>query len=326
MPLPNFLIVGAAKAGTTSLSTYLGAHPNVFVSTPSEPKFLTSEFLEFPHQGPGDAEIDAGVVRDLQSYRQLFAGTEDVEARGEASADLLYYHRRSIPVVKDLLGDPKIIAILRDPVERAFSAYKFLVGLGRETRSFGEALAAEPRRLEENWEFIWAYRGASLYAQAVEAYQDAFSNVLVLLLDDLKRQPRKTVESALKFLGVRAVVATDVNKVHNESRAPRSAQLAELRAAQSGGVANVLNIGRTLAPEGVKQFVRQQLDRWNDQGPTMGSIQRQRLAASFRKDVKQLERVIDRDLNSWSTNSHLQAILSHLQFPLRNGWTSDDVN
>lgn len=314
MPLPNFLIVGAAKAGTTSLSAYLGEHPNVFVSTPTEPKFLTSKFLEFPHQGPGDAEIDDGVVRDLESYRQLFAGTEDIDARGEASADLLYYHRRAIPVIRDFLGDPKIIIILRDPVERAFSAYKFLVGMGRERRSFREALAAEPRRLEENWEFIWAYRGASLYAEAVEAYQQSFSDVLVLLLDDLKTQPRETVRSTLDFLGVNAVVSADVNKVHNKSRAPRSSRLAKWRAAQSGSVAKLLDIGRRLAPERLKQFVRDQLDQWNEQGPTLGNVQRQRLAASFREDAEQLERAIDRDLDSWSPNSRIQDVLSLLQF------------
>jgi len=118
MPLPNFLIVGAAKAGTTSLGNYLSAHPNVFLSTPSEPKFLTSGFLEFPHQGPGDAEIDEGVISDFDEYKRLFEGGKTAEARGEASADLLYYHERAIPVIREVLGDPKIIIILRDPVER----------------------------------------------------------------------------------------------------------------------------------------------------------------------------------------------------------------
>jgi hypothetical protein len=299
MPLPNFLIVGAAKAGTTSLSKYIDAHPDAFICTPSEPKYLTSTFLTFPHQGPGDAEIDADVVRSLSAYRELFSDAGSAKAIGEASADLLYYHERAIPVIQEVIGDPRIIILLRNPVQRSFSAYKFLVGLGRETLSFDEALAEEPRRLRENWEFIWAYRGASLYADAVAAYREAFSDVHVLLLDDVKNRPTQTLRSVYAFLGVKEALPVDAQTVHNKSRAPRSRRLARWRAAQSGSIATLLQVARTLVPNRVKQHVRARLDQWNAQGPSLNVLQRRRLSRFFHDDIQRLERTLDRDLSAW---------------------------
>ena len=299
MPLPNFLIVGAAKAGTTSLSKYIDAHPDAFICMPSEPKYLTSTFLTFPHQGPGDAEIDADVVRSLSAYRDLFSDAGSTAAIGEASADSLYYYERAIPVIQEVIGDPRIIILLRDPVQRSFSAYKFLVGLGRETLSFNEALAEEPHRLKENWEFIWAYRGASLYADAVSAYHEAFSDVHVLLLDDMKSRPKRTLRSVFAFLDIDKLLSVDAQTVHNRSHAPRSQRLARWRAAQSGGIATLLQVARTLVPDRVRQYVRSRLDQWNAQGPSLNVLQRRRLSLFFHDDIQRLERTLDRDLSAW---------------------------
>ena len=298
MPLPNFLIVGAAKAGTSSLVHYLRNHPDVFLSRPSEPKYLTSTFLAFPHRGPGDDRIDAGVVRSLEDYRALFDAAGDASAIGEKSPDLLFYYDKSIPVIREVLGEPKIIIALRNPVSRTFSAYNFMVGQGRETLSFDDALAAEDDRLADNWEFIWAYRRASLHADAVAAYQDAFPDVHVLLLDDIRRDVEAATGAVFDFLGVDRTVRTEVGGVHNAHRAPRSQRVSAWRAGE-GVVGAALNLARRAIPSSVRDRVRGHADAWNAKPPTLSTRQRTHLATTFADDIRRLERVIQRDLSAW---------------------------
>ena len=299
MPLPNFLIVGAAKAGTSSLVEYLRAHPDAFIPRPSEPKFLTSGFLTFPHRGPGDDRVDATVVRSQDDYRALFANAGGARALGEKSPDLLYYHRRSIPVIHETLGRPRIVIALRDPSDRTFSAYNFMVGMGRETLPFEDALEAEAGRLADNWEFIWAYRGASLYADAVAAYRAAFPDVHVVLLDDLKRAPQRTIAGVCDFLGIDPVEAPRPNGVHNAHRAPRSQRVAAWRSG-GGAVGAALDFGRRLVPTSLRARVRSAADAWSAQPPSLSVRQRNRLASSFAPNVRRLEAVIGRDLAAWS--------------------------
>lgn len=298
MPLPNFLIVGAAKAGTSSLVHYLRSHPDVFLSRPSEPKYLTSKFLSFPHRGPGDDRIDAGVVRSLDEYQALFDKAGNAIALGEKSPDLLYYHDESIPVIRETLGELKIIIALRDPIDRTFSAYNFMVGQGRETLSFEDALAAEAERLEDNWEFIWAYRRASLYADAVAAYQATFPEVHIVLLDDLQRDAEGTTNAVLDFLGVDRSVRVEVGVVRNAHRAPRSQRLSAWRAGE-GVVGAALNLARRVVPSSIRSRVQSHADAWNAKPPTLSVLQRSRLAATFADDLQRLERVIARDLSAW---------------------------
>ena len=302
MPLPTFLIVGAAKAGTSSLVASLRAHPDAVVSRPSEPKFLTSGVLTFPHRGPGDDRIDATVVRSLAAYRALFADAGGAHAIGEKSPDLLYYHERAIPVIHEVIGRPKIVVTLRDPADRTFSAYNFMVGMGRETLSFEDALEAEAERLAANWEFIWAYQGASFYADAVAAYQAAFPEVHVVLLDDLKREPERTTAEVYAFLGLDPVGASPPDRVHNAHRAPRSQRVAAWRSGR-GAVGAVMDLGRRVVPTGVLARVRSAVDGWSARPPELSRRQRDRLAATFAPDVRRLEGLIGRDLAAWRPSS-----------------------
>ncbi len=177
--LPNFLIVGAAKSGTTALYHYLSQHPEIYMSPLKEPKFITSNFLKFPFQGPGDNEVEKMIVKSFDRYCDLFKGVKNEKAIGEASADNLYYYEQAIFYIKKYIGNPKIIIILRNPIERAYSAYLHLVRDERETLSFKEALAEEEKRRKQNWEFIWFYKNVGFYFNQVKAYLENFTQVKV---------------------------------------------------------------------------------------------------------------------------------------------------
>ncbi len=115
--LPNFLIVGAAKSGTTSLYYYLHEHPEIFLSAIKEPKFFSSEVLKDQYLTRKNKDLYVG---SYEEYRNLFRNVQSEKAIGEASTDTLFLYGSTIPRIKKYLGDPKIIVILRNPPAQPF--------------------------------------------------------------------------------------------------------------------------------------------------------------------------------------------------------------
>jgi hypothetical protein len=213
---PTFIIVGAARSGTTSLYDWLQQHPQVFMSPIKETNHFSQ--LEPNLQGPGSEKLNeplswkpdgslcerhAAIVTSWDDYLALFAASRAYAARGEASPSYLYYSsaagniRRRIPHCK-------IIIVLRNPVDRAFSNYKALVRWGRETLDFETALAMEDQRLSDGWEHFWALKGLSLYAEQVRRYLNQFprTQIGIWLYDDLTRNPGSVFDQVCMFIGV----------------------------------------------------------------------------------------------------------------------------
>src|SRR5690554_1769397 len=157
--LPNFLIVGTAKSGTTSLVQYLKNHPKIFIPDIKEPRYFSYDLLkDNGYKGPGDLENKKIAIKDKDEYENCFKKVrEDVIAIGEASVETSFYFEHTIPKIKNEIGDPKIIILLRDPVKRAISAYSHLIREGRETLSIEEAIKNERLRRDNGYEFIWSY-------------------------------------------------------------------------------------------------------------------------------------------------------------------------
>src|SRR5262249_10905554 len=157
MRLPNFLVLGAAKAGTSSLAEYLGQHPQIFLPRGwKELRFFAYEGRRIDYRGPGDVESNQRTTTDLASYARYFEDARDEIAVGEVSPVYLYHYRRAVDAIARHLGEPRLIIILRNPVDRAFSHWAHLVRDNREElRDFADALAAEERR--QDWEWSWHY-------------------------------------------------------------------------------------------------------------------------------------------------------------------------
>ena len=143
MKLPNFLIVGAPKSGTTSFNYYLKEHPQIYMSRVKEPYFFTSQRLQLPESGPGDYKRK--YIKEFSQYKELFNNVGNEIAIGEASTDTMFYHSFTINEIHKFVGDPKILIFLRNPVDRAFSAYTHLLRENREPHSFEEGLDQELR-------------------------------------------------------------------------------------------------------------------------------------------------------------------------------------
>src|SRR5215210_1748036 len=153
--LPNFLVIGAGKSGTTSLYHYLRQHPDVYMSPVKEPLFFAAEGGRIRFPGPDGRMIsraaNPGAVTRMKDYRALFAGVSGKKAVGEASPQYLYTPEAPLRI-KHYVPEAKLIAVLRNPVERAYSAFLHRTRLGREPLAdFSEALRQEDSRMREGW-------------------------------------------------------------------------------------------------------------------------------------------------------------------------------
>ena len=169
MTMPNFFIVGAQKAGTTSLYYYLKQHPQIYMSPRKEPHFF--EGMHWDFYRPGRMALP---VTDLADYQALFEGVTDEKAIGEASASYLY-SPKAPTLIKRSIPYARLIAILRNPADRAYSNFLHCVRAGRESIvDFAEALRVEEGRIKGNWGPLWHYKQKGFYYAQVKRYLDTF--------------------------------------------------------------------------------------------------------------------------------------------------------
>lgn len=302
--VPTFLVVGAARSGTTAIAEALRAHPDVFVTRPKEPHYWALHGRPLDFAGPGDdVSVNARSVTDLDSYLRLYADAPaGAVALGDASVSSLYYHRRAIPEICRVNPAAKIVVILREPVERAYSAFSYLRTRGNEPETdFLAALDDEDRRVAAHWHHLWHYRRMSLYAESLRAYLDAFGpqRVHVAFYDDLQRDYAGTLGAITSFLGVNAPVheSDDVRRV-NVSGTPRSrsAQRAVRSLTRSRYLKPVV---RGVTSRAFRERLRTNLVKQGD-GPPEAA--RQRLDPVFAADRRALAELLrGRDLPAWLT-------------------------
>jgi hypothetical protein len=222
--LPTFLVVGAPKAGTSSLHRYVGEHPDVFVPQLKEPCYFgLDDGTPARFCGPGDdREVNAKTVSNRADYEALYDGARPEQARGDFSTQhlgMVGSAARAAAVVPDA----RIIAVLREPAGRAASHWAMKVGLGHETLGFAEALDAEAERLDAGYAPCWGYRRAGCYADQLTAWIDAFGRerVKVALYDDFERDPAAFTAEVFEFLGLDATVRVDTAQRYNRTRTTR---------------------------------------------------------------------------------------------------------
>ena len=220
----DFLVIGAMKAGTSSLHAYLSAHPQLFLPVHKEPHHFAYPDGAPAWAGPGEARLRDDVVTDAERYAALFAPAGAEQRRGEASTSYLYepgtaarIHRRAPQV--------RLVAVLRDPVTRAYSAYNHLRRDGREEAgTFAEGLRREPARLARGYNPLWAYERGGLYGQQLREYVERFdaSQLCVVTYEELRADPLGTYRRLCVHLDVDPTFTPDVGTRHNVSGVPRS--------------------------------------------------------------------------------------------------------
>jgi hypothetical protein len=291
MTLPNFMIIGAQKAGTTSLYNYLKGHPEVFMSRVKETHFFSYQDWEGSH-ATGRRRITEP-VRSLEAYQRLFEGAGSAVARGEASPSYLY-SRNAPGRIHSLIPEVRLIAVLRNPADRAYSNYLHCRRHGIEPLSdFRTALAAEDARTKEGWEPIFHYKAKGFYSRQLLRYFDCFAReqIEILLYEDLRRDPNLVLGQIFEFIQVDAGILPSVLRQYNVAGAPRNPIAAALIKA-SDPFRPMLE---SLIPDRVRHAMRGALMV----RPNMPAGVREELAREYREEILQLEILIDRDLSAW---------------------------
>ncbi|WP_067500918.1 sulfotransferase [Actinoplanes sp. TFC3] len=212
MPLPDFLIAGVPKAGTTALHAALVRHPGLFLPTVKEPKFFLSDGRPPATGGPGDVQTYQEHVWRRADYEALFAPAPPHTLKGEATPFYLYDHG-SHERIRALIPGAKLVVLLRDPVDRAHSNWTHLWNAGLEPEAdFLTACRAEDRRKAAGWADFWHYVSLGLYGRQVQHLFKVFPREQVLLLRyrELKDAPAATLDRVCSFLGVETGLVREI--------------------------------------------------------------------------------------------------------------------
>jgi hypothetical protein len=297
--LPNFLVLGTAKAGTSSLYAYLKQHPDVFLSPTTELNFFAHEGGDLNFRGPRDIEYmwDDSLVATYEDYLKQFGGVDRETAIGEVSTHNLY-SVRAPALIKRYVPNAKMIAILRNPVDRAFSAFAHMVRDRREeTSDFRAALAREPARIRDNWEPLWHYKSMGLYGVQLSRYLETFDRkqIRVYIYDDFVARPLEVVQDIFAFIGVDAKFAPDMSEKYNVSIMTRSHRLQDMMMGRS----LVRSTLRSLVPASARTRVRNYILEHNVKRLRLNSEIRRELTDAFQEDIRLLEGLLNRDLSQW---------------------------
>ena len=218
----------------------------------------------------------------------------------------LYHHEVAIPRIKEYLGDPKIVMILRNPVERAFSSYVYSLSLYSsltddfEVQSFEECLEREEERKAENWTAINFFLDLGFYHNQVRAYMENFGAVHVSLYDDLVEDALGLVQGVYGFLGVDPTFVPDTNTRRNVSSGyPKSSFLHGFLTRPNVLKSVMKPVVRLMLPQETRAELYGGLESRNLVKPEMRPETRERLKSVYREDIMKLQDLIHRDLSHW---------------------------
>jgi hypothetical protein len=307
--LPNFLIIGAAKSGTTPLHAYMKQHPQVFMSTPKEPTFFGHEGDNGLYNGPHDEDraYHSRVVTTVADYAELFKPVTTQKAIGESS--VYYLHLPQAPAqIKKYLPGVTMFALLRNPVDRAYSAYLHVVRQARERGSFARALQEEPERIRMKWNLLWHFKSLGFYYDAVKRYYDTFGRqqVHVYLYEDFQKEPLPFIHRICEILRIDTAFVPNMSKRYKVAYVPKSPTLEKVLYTMRVR----LQVAQTRLPKKVAWKMKPAIDgfdQWARRNhvppPPMPADVRASLLNDYREDILKLQDLLERDLSHWLSST-----------------------
>ncbi|HIP69968.1 MAG TPA: sulfotransferase [Anaerolineae bacterium] len=295
MKLPNFLIVGAIKSGTTALYQYLIQHPEIFLSPDvKESRFLTGVN---PAQNPEICEL-IPVMTEITAYAKLFEKAKDTQLIGEIDPWYLYLHENTIPRIQTYL-DPsvKIIMCLRNPVDRNYSHYNHVIRHGWEIQSYEQLHESVVTGNENHWYERTIFE-AGLYYPRVRAYLNAFSTeqVLVILYDDFRANSLGIFKQICAFIGVDNTIIPDMSYRANVGGFPRNRVIHNVLTEKHRIAAFI----KPFLPLDFRRKIKYSLINKNLQPyPALSDKMRTQVLEFYRDDILKLQTLIDKDLSAW---------------------------
>lgn len=290
MAVPNFLCVGAQKAGTTTLYEILKQHPDIFLpQTVKETKFFVYE--EKYNKGIGFYE------------KEYFSEWKSQQAVGEVDPAMMFEEQAAQRIYNTLGRDVKLIFIFRNPVSRAYSHFLMSQRKGFEELAFEEAIAAEKDRLKNNpsQKFNFSYLSRGYYTSQVERFLKFFNKEDMLFLvfeDDFIKNRKETFDRIQDFLGIERI-SLNLQIKSNEAAAPRNKALHDLTRKKNP----VRRLLGKIVPAPLRKQLQQFISSKNAatlENARLDKKREQELTDQyFIEDIHALEKLIQRDLHTW---------------------------
>ena len=280
--LPNFIIIGAGKCGTTSLYNYLDRHPQVYLCPHKETYFFVPE--------PTRSKLQPwGAITDFDDYANLFKDASNDSVVGEISTTY-YRHAETAKQIYQILPQVKIVAILRDPANRAFSDYQMHFRRGNEKADFSQLIAPENRFIKPGF-----------YYSELIPYFEVFQpeQIKILLFADLVKNPTTFIEDLFEFIEVDPTFNPDTSVKSREGGLPKNQTLNMLLTKPNPFRKLAASVLGLFIPLSLRQKIRSSLVKQNIKPVKLSPKLRQQLIEIYRHDILKLQKLIDRDLSAW---------------------------
>lgn len=310
--LPNFIVVGANKGGTTSIYHYLKQHPQVYLSPVKEPHFFSSDIdinlfknefaqnklqdIEKYVNGDMKQEYHAAFIRDEEQYKKLFKQVADQKAIGELSTSYLY-SRTAAAEIKKLIPECKIIICLRNPIERAFSHYRMNLWTGNSNEfDFAKALQDDYNHIPKVWGNAHLYTEIGMYYEQVKRYLDLFGSeqVKIIFTEDMKKNAAGVIKELYEFLGVDSDFTPDTSTQYNEVFTPKFKNLTWVL--NKSGIRPLM---KKFSPSIIKKLVVKVFYKGKSDKGEISPTAKAFLRSKFEEDVSNLGLLLNKDLSNW---------------------------
>ena len=293
---PNFIIVGAMKASTTSVYSYLKQHPDIFMTRVKEPMFFNNykksqDFLIIGSKFKNK-------IKTISDYYALFDEAKSEKLLGEASPSYIY-DKNTPNLIKKYLPNTKIIIILRQPVDRAYSNFLHVLRSGREVfSSFEDSINYESKRIEDNWSPLYHYINKGYYSEQIERYFNEFpiENIKILLFDDIIQNTKECLEDIFRFLEVDDTFEVDFSRKLNASGIPSGVL---------GFILKKMRYYRLMPKFALSDYFPNSIINLifksvYTKSPRLSSKFRRELTNKYYKEeIIKLQKLINRDLSDW---------------------------
>ena len=282
---PNFFIVGAPKAGTSSLYTYLDSIPGIFMSMPKEPNYFSVKTIS------ENSHTVMKPIRDKSKYLDLFKKVKDEKIIGEASPSYLS-DPEAPKLIHEIAPEAKIIISLRDPVERTFSYYLMFIRGGFMKDSFHD-------EVQKALKLVRIYNKRSLrletglYAEDIQRYHDIFGpeQVKIIIFEELINDVKKTMKDILSFLDIYYELNEFDVEAYNKFGVPRSS-ISQFILRRG----NLRKLAARFMSPSKRRILKEKILLKNEPKPEMPDEDREILRNFYREDVYKTEKILKRKL------------------------------
>lgn len=292
MKLPTFLIIGIEKSGTTSIYNYLKQHPQVYMSPIKETNFLEREWEDVDNPNPKK-------IRTFEAYCNLFKDATDEVAIGEASPNYLFHYKGSSERIERYVPDVKMMAILRDPVQRAYSDYLMHV---RDAINYGKVSSLYEQAKFKSETSFTIRKG--FYYEPVKYFFDKFGRdrVKIYFYDDLCRDSVALMQDIYRYIGVDDRFVADTSKKAQTAAVPKNKFLNRLLKTKNPLRSAIASALKLVTTEQMREKMRGNIISFNSKGKEaipLAPEEKEILRELYREDILKLQDLLQRDLSIW---------------------------